>query len=150
MHCSEVLQCGVDEGAAGPGNAFAPQRARAQGSAGEAPGLARAPEGHGLEDSEQDGGCRRSQYSGRNLEALQNERLIRDDASLFVVEMLGGRVTFNFIDGDAMWGPLQVTSYAGGQSGSKQHCGSMRWKYAVVHCAGIHDECGEDLVYHTT
>ncbi len=51
------------------------------------------------------------------LESLQDGRLIRDDASLFFVEMLGGRVTINFIDGDAMFGALQVTSYAGGRSG---------------------------------
>lgn len=51
------------------------------------------------------------------LKSLQDERLIRDDASLFILEMLGGRVTINFIDGDAWLGALQVTSYAGGRSG---------------------------------
>lgn len=49
------------------------------------------------------------------LDSLQDERLIRDDASLFAVEMLGGRVTINFIDGDALWGALQVINYGGGR-----------------------------------
>lgn len=50
------------------------------------------------------------------LESLQDGRLIQDDASLFIVEMLSNRVSINFIDGDALLGALQVTSYAGGQS----------------------------------
>ena len=53
------------------------------------------------------------------LDSLQDGRLIRDDASLFAVEMLGGRVIFNFIDGDAVWGAVQVISYAGGRSGKQ-------------------------------
>ncbi len=51
------------------------------------------------------------------LESLQDGRLICDDASLFIVEMLGSRVTINFINGDAFFGALQVTSYAGGLTG---------------------------------
>lgn len=49
------------------------------------------------------------------MESLQDGRLIRDDASLFIVEMLGGRVTVNVIDGVALFGAMQVISYAGGR-----------------------------------